>query len=272
MKKSIGYLIVGLLSFIGGGVVGWTLRKKTAEVTFEEVTSEEQEEAMKADGMLPEIKRPKDIQEAIDQSFGVNGRQVPGNGGDADGDKGLQQIDTQKERYFQKWKADEAARKYDTRTTETPKTVVVVQDDDDLEAGLDKDFLNDVSRWQRGGNGADIEEGTMEDWDHWIGIQDGDYDPVEVWWFDRDNVLTDEKGQPLENPGKYMGFDVAKKFEEISEDTTGDPDIRVVYNHKEGAIFQIIRKHASYDRLTAMEEYGDDGENDEYERIHARHE
>lgn len=265
MKKSIGYFVIGVLSFIGGSVAGWFARKKTAEVTFLEVTPEEQAEAMAEDGYTPEIMRPLDIQEAIDRTFGISGREVPANdnGADTDGDHGLQQIDTQKERYFQQWKADEIARKYDTRTQEAPEQVVTTdEDEDEMEAGLDKELLNEVERWQRGGTGATIEEGTMTDWDRWMGIPDGDYDPVEVWWFDQDDVLTDDHEQPLVNPGKFMGFDVKRKFEEISEETTGDPDIRVIYNHKQHAIFQIIRKHASYGSKSTMEEFGGDREDD----------
>lgn len=283
MKKAIGYILVGLVSFAAGGAAGWLVRKKTTEVAFEEISEEEQARQMAADGEDP-IKRPIDIQQAINRAFGVPDDYK---GADADGDEinlvtdkveelqqGIVQLDTQKMQYMNKWKAEEAADKYDTRTKEVPKHVVTTDEEDDLESGLDHEFLDEVVREERyRRTGADIEAATMEDWDHWLGIQDGDYDCVEVWWFDEDNVLTDEKGEPLENPGRYMGFDVPQKFEEISEDTTGDPDIRVIYNHPEGAIFQIIRKHGSYDRKTSMEEFGDDGEDDdEYERIHSRNE
>lgn len=274
MKKVIGYILVGLVSFAAGGAAGWLVRKKTTEVAFEEISEEEQARQIASDGENP-IKRPIDIQEAIDKCFSA----VPmdESGGDTDGDEApkLIQLDTQKMQYMRQWKAEEAAEKYDTRTKEDPKNVVATEEEEDLEAGFDHEFLDDVTRRDREHRtGADIEAATMEDWDHWLGIQDGDYDCVEVWWFDGDNVLTDENGEPLENPGKYMGFDVARKFEEISEDTTGDPDIRVIYNHPEGAIFQVIRKHGSYDRKTSMEEFGDDGEDDEneYERIRSRNE
>ena len=148
--------------------------------------------------------------------------------------------------------------------------MVATEEEEDLEAGFDKDFIKDISKQRVG---ADIEEASIEDWDHWLGIQDGDFDCVEVHWYDKDNVLTDEKGNPIENPEKYIGFDVAQKFEEYSAESTGDPDIRVIYNHNESAIFYITRIHASYDRKTAMEEYGNDGEDDdEYERIHSKYE
>lgn len=278
MKKAIGYILVGLVSFAAGGAAGWLARKKTTEVAFEEISEEEQAKQIAADGEDP-IKRPIDIQQAINRAFGVpddyKGADTDGDDDIPEGEHGIVQLDTQKMQYMKQWKAEEAADKYDTRTKEVPKNVVTTDEEEDLEAGFDHEFLEDVTRRDRERRtGADIEPATMEDWDHWLGIQDGDYDCVEVWWFDGDNVLTDENGEPLENPGRYMGFDVAQKFEEISEDTTGDPDIRVIYNHPEGAIFQIIRKHGSYDRKTSMEEFGDDGEDDdnEYERIHSRNE
>lgn len=257
MRKFIGYLITGAASFVTGGVVGYLFRKKTAEVTFEEVTEEEQAAAMEADGVRPEIKRPEYIQQAIDRTFGIEKKESVEKEDISSGS----QVDTQKIQYFKQWKAEESAMENEQKNEE------------DLEEGIDQELLDEIASQQPIVHGADIEAATLEDWDHWLGTPDGDYDPVEVWWFDEDNVLTDEKGDPLTNPGKYMGFDVATKFAEIDEKTTGDPDIRVIYNHKENAIFQIIRKHGSYDRKTFLEEYGDEEEEDDEEQswIH-RHE
>ena len=134
-----------------------------------------------------------------------------------------------------------------------------------------QEFLNSIAddEYDRRKDGPDIEEATMEDWNHWMSLPDGKYDAVEVWWFDEDNVLTDNEGDPLENPGKYIGFDVARKFDEISEETTGEPDVRIVYNHRYNTIYQIIRKHGSYGKKTAMEEFGDE-DDDRSEWIRAR--
>ena len=213
-----------------------------------------------ADDLRAEFPRPVDIQEAIDKTFGVV-KEPPA---DIPEEGKVVQLDTQKELYFRKWKTEEAADKYDTRTKEEPEHVVI-SEEENLEEGLDKEFLNSIvqDEYARKKNGPDIEEASMEDWDHWLGTPDGQYDPVEIWWFEHDNVLTDNEGIPLENPGKYMGFDVAQKFREIDEDTTGDPDIRVIYNHKDSTIYQIIRKHASYGQKTAMEEYGDEDDDED---------
>lgn len=266
MKKVIGYLIVGIVSFAGGAAAGWVARKKTAEVTFEEVTPEEQAEQIARDEGVEVIRRPDDIQAAIDRTFGVV-KEMPK---DIPEEERVVQLNTQKEQYFKQWKAEEAADKYDTRTKEDPKDVVV-SEEDDLEEGMDQEFLNSIAddEYDRRKDGPNIEEGTMEDWNHWMSLPDGKYDAVEVWWFDEDNVLTDNEGDPLENPGKYMGFDVARKFDEISEETTGEPNVRVVYNHRYNTIYQIIRKHGSYGKKTAMEEFGDE-DDDRSEWIRAR--
>ena len=268
MKKLIGYLIVGIASFAGGAAAGWIARKKVAEVTFEEVTPEEQAEQIAKD-MGVEIQRPMDIQEALDRTFGIvkeKSQEVPE-------ESKVIQLDTQKEQYFKQWKAEEATNKYDTRTKEEPENVVI-SEEEDLEDGMDPEFLDSIAdeEYARRKDGPDIEEASMEDWNHWLGIPDGKYDAIEVWWFDEDNVLTDNQGEPLENPGKCMGFDVAAKFDEIGDDSTGDPDIRVIYNHKYNTIYQIIRKHSSYGKMTAMEVYGDeDDEEDRSEWIRGRH-
>jgi hypothetical protein len=266
MKKVIGYILAGLAGFAAGSFAGWMARKKTTEVAFEEISEEEQAKMIAGDGEKEPVSRPVDIQATINRAFGLPDNYT---GVEPEAEKGLVQLDTRKTQYMKQWKAEEAAEKYDTRTKEVPKHVVTTdEEDDDLEAGFDHDFLRKAQR-----TAGDIEEATMDDWDHWLGIPDGDYDCMEVWWYDGDNVLTDEKDNVLENPERYMGFDVPQKFEEISEETTGDPDIRVVYNHREGAIFQIIRKHGSYDRKMSMEEFGDDGEDDDSEEwIRSRNE
>lgn len=238
MKKIFGYAIVAVVSFAAGSAAGWFVRKKTSEVKFEVVDIQESksEEGNTAT-------EGGDAENHIDKLFEESVKFA------------VQEMDTQKEQYFKKWKADDAALKYDTRTKEDPKDPVVSED---LEDGLDPEFLNDIEEEDIGKNHPDIEEASIEDWNHWSGIPDGEYDCIEVYWFTGDNVLTDEDGAPLENPGKFMGFDVARKFNEIDEDTTGDPDIRIVYNHKEHAIFQIIRRSGSYARKRGMEEFGRD--------------
>lgn len=267
MKKLIGYIATALVAFAGGAAAGYIFRKKTTEAVFEEISEDEQLKQI-AEGTDDEedpITRPKDIQEAIDRHF-VAAYNPPET-------SGVVQIDTQKERYFKQWKAEEAAEKYDTRTKEDPEHPVASDDEeDDLEAEMDPEFLKEAKK-ELPRSAADIEPATMEDWDHWLGIQDGDYDCIEIWWYDGDNVLTDEHNGPLENPGKFLGFDVEKIFRDTGDETTGDPDIRVVYNHHEGAIFQVIRKHGSYGRIRSMEEFGDDGEDeDEHGWIHSRNE
>ena len=251
MKKLIGYLLFGIGGFALGAVSGYMVRKKTTEAAFEEISEEEQAGQILKDAGL----NPIDIQANIDTVFMSNQEK-------------MEQLDTQKVSYFKKWKAEEAMSKYDTTTKNNPDTVVVTTDED-LEEGIDEELLNEMAEEADDQNRPDIEPASMEDWEHWSRMQGGDFDPdydcVEVLWF-RDGVLTDEDGRPLENPGKYIGFDIPKKFEEIDEETTGDPDVRIVYNHPKGAIYQITRKHCDYNRKLGMEEYGSDfGREGEYD-------
>lgn len=251
MKKLIGYLLVGLGGFALGAVSGYTVRKKTMETTFEEISEEEQAKQILKDAGVD----PIDIQEKIDTAFQTNQEK-------------MDQLDTQKVSYFKKWKAEEAMNNYDTTTKQEPENVVTA--DEDLEAGIDQDLLDEMVEDKADPNRPDIEPASIEDWEHWSEMQsrdfDADYDCVEILWF-KDGVLTDEDGKPLENPGKYIGFDIPTKFNEIDEETTGDPDVRIVYNHPKGAIYQIIRKHCDYNRKRGMEEFGSDfggeDENDE---------
>lgn len=267
MKKLIGYFAVGAVCTFIGGLLGWTAHKKTTEVQFEEISPDEQAEQIANDiyeeKPQKEIRRPLDIQQAIDSTFGVY-PSVP----DAPNAPTPVQLDTQKEQYFKKWKESE---KYDTRTKEDPENPVISEEEPyDPDSGLDPDFMNELNQENqapaRRRIAKDIEEGTIEDWNHWLGVPDGDWEPVEVFWFDEDNVVADDKGEAVENQRTYLGFDPEKIFNEVDEDTTGDPDIRVVFNTHQGAIFQIVRKHTSFERKRGMEEFGDDDDSPYNER------
>lgn len=256
MKKIFGYLIVAGVSFVAGGAAGWFARKKTSEIQFEVVDIQQDEGDGDGDGdagqnpvSVPPEKVMETVQETIDRRFD----------GPGEGEKAL---DTQKEQYFKKWKADAAIEQYDTRTKEDPENPVI-SEEEDLEEGFDKEFLENAAEEAEHTAKTGKEAASIEDWDHWYGISDGDYDALKIYWFIGDNVLTDEDGSPLEKPGKFLGFDVAQKFDEISPETTGDPDIRVIYNHDNGSIFQIIRRQGSYARRKGMEEFGSDYEDDE---------
>ena len=263
MKKVVGYLAVALVSFAAGGAAGWFARKKTSEVQFEVLDIQPDQIPVDENG------KP-DLEKVIESHFSVVKEEKPDVKKDDKTEDPAQQLDTQKEQYFKKWKAEEAMDKYDTRTKQDPEDPIV-SGVEDLEEGLDPEFLDMVQEEEIDAKTRpDIEPGSMEDWEHWDSQDgDGEYDCVTVYWFTGDGVLTDEDGDPLENPGKFMGFNVASRFEEINEDTTGDPDIRIIYNHKYKTIYQVIRRRGSFARKKGMEEFGsdyrdeDDSEDDE---------
>ena len=250
MKKAAGYILVALTGFIAGGVAGWFTRKKTCEVQFE--VADIQEDTVAKDNDL--VYKPIDVNDTINKIFKVTDIEEKENGIEVKAESVSNAVDTQKEQYFKKWKAEEAMEKYDTRSKVDPEDPVVSED---LEEGFDQDFLNEAGEENEFAVGRpEIEAGSIEDWNHWSSIQDGLYDCYKVYWFMGDNVLADEKGDPIDNPGKVIGFDVPSKFSEIDEETTGEPDIRIVYNHKDNAIFQLIRRNWSYSLKKGAEEFG----------------
>lgn len=248
MKSAIKYLFVAAVSFVGGVITGYIFKKKTSEITFEEIPEEEQAALVAAS---EEKQEPINIQKAIDKTFNEEHYE--------------KDIDTQKVQYFKKWKADEAATKYDTTTKEEPENAVVTTE----EVTLDKEteqFLDDIGEVEE--NHPDVEPASIEDWEYWEKQQgntfDAEYDCEEILYY-RDNVITDESGNPISNPGKKLGFDVPYVFENIDDETTGDPNVRVVINHPNGVIYRIVHKNCDYVRGKLAEEYGseyDDGENE----------
>ena len=270
MGKGIIAKIVGVAvaSFLGGTRFGIWLQKKK-EVKFEVCTEEELDQAVSEESeqveKIPEITRPVDIQKMIDRTFEHSSDAER----DTDGDSnGLVQMDTQKEQYFQRWKAEEIADRYDTRTKDISYS----------EEGFDESFINEISQPEdqesetaAAGNGVIFEPATIEDWDKWAGVQDGTYDAIQVYWYDEDNVLTDDQHEPVENPEVWVGPDIESYFNTISIDTTDDPDVRVIYNHPKKVIYQISRIHANYGQKKKLEEFGSDDGDDRDDYIRSRY-
>ena len=175
----------------------------------------------------------------------------------------------QKIAYFKQWKAEEALDKYSTITSEEPKDVVTeVEDlpDSDFIQSIEEDIQANASR-------PEIEAGTIEDWNHWLGIKEGGYDAIEIRWYEHDNMICDDKDEVLERPEKFIGFDIRRQFEQISPDTSGDPDVRIIINHRYRAIYHVTRIFGSWSAKKQTEEFGGeilDGDDDEdiYERFH----
>lgn len=271
--KKIFVILISAAAGLGVGVpFGWLLRKKVAEVQFVETTEEEQIAAMIANGdehMIPvnenEIKRPIDIQKAIDGAFAR--AEVPEDlqatvQKDIDNEKnreaGIRQLDTQKEQYFKHWKEDaqSIAAKYDTTTKDFPDEVADLPDDVKEFIGEGEEADEDDMATGR----PNIDPTGKEDWDRWTVKPDGAYDCVEVYWFEDDDVLCDEDHEQIENPEKFVGFSVREQFEKT--DGGEEPDVRYIYNHGQRAIFKLIRKHTSFSRKRGMEEFGSDYDED----------
>jgi len=277
MKKIIALAIAAASGLATGIPIGWLLRKKTAEVQFVETTDEEQRALMIANGdgeLIPvapvskdSIKRPENLQKAIDGIFMKAdvpedlkekvGEQIEN---EANLEAGIRQMDTQKVQYFKQWKAEELASQYDTRSDEVSEDVTELP----LEA---KEFAEEAEQEEYdedehyGDGRPEIEDADENEWDRWESKKDPAYDPVVVYWFDEDDVCCDI--DEIEIDDKYLGFDVKSRFMTVDPSDPDKPDIRYVYNHKQHAIFQIIRRHTSFSRKRGMEEYGGDYDGDE---------
>lgn len=277
--KGIIKMVAVFAAGLGIGVpIGWFARKKISEVQFVETTEEEQEAAMLANGdghLIPvdkkAIQRPEDIQKAIDGIF--DKPDVPENLGESTKketenemhrEAGIRQMDTQKEQYWKKWKqdAEEIAEKYDTRSTEMSEDVTELPEETKqfVESLSDEEYDED----EHFGDGRPtIEPASREDWERWESKDDGAYDCVKAYWFDEDDVLSDEDGAELPFSDKFLGFDPKELFNKSEPNSKDDPDVRFVYNHKQKAIFWLIRRHTSFSRKRGMEEFGSDYDGDE---------
>ena len=230
MKTWIKILITGVTTFVAGFAAGYFVHKKVSEVEIEEITEEELDE----------------LTSQVKEETGSTSNDIPDNiTSDA--------VNQSKEDYFKRWKTEVPTNDiYDTRSKETPEDAVTNGDVEQIE-----DYLSNLEQ---------IEAGTMADWMRHTSTPDGEYDPIEITWYEKDGVICDDHDDPLLNSEKYMGFDIQEEFQLVDPETTGDPDVRVIFNHKTKTIYHITRvNRTSYGRKKRLEEYGLDGYDEDEE-------
>ena len=63
-----------------------------------------------------------------------------------------------------------------------------------------------------------------------------------------------------------MGFNVSDQFKLVDPETTGDDDVRIIFNHKTKSIYCINRvQHAAYSQLARLKELGHDTDDEDDE-------
>lgn len=252
------------LLFGAGFAAGYFIRKRS-EVSFEVVSEEELNKYAAQDAQnASESHSDFSAEEEINKVFsGSEGASEAKEGHSKEAGEGIGE--GQKIAYFRQWKAEDAKEKY-TRSSEEPEDAVITVEED-----LDPDFLQGIEEDIRNGiDRPEIEPGTMEDWNHWSGIKDGQYSPIEILWYEEDNIICDDKDQEMDRPEKFIGFDIRKQFEQIPENTTGDPDVRILINHRYDAIYHVTRIFGSWAKKKKMEEFGGELEDDEEDDIYDR--
>lgn len=265
MNKVVTILVHAAV-FAAGVATGYFIRKR-GEMRFVEVTEEElaaeaekdTQNASKTASEGPESASKPDIGQRIEELFASP--EVPSKPKETHASEGIGE--GQKIAYFNKWKAQEAQDKYDTRTKEEPEDVVA-----DVEEGLDPEFmksLDDISDEEL----PEIEGGTMADWHHWTSHPEdaSDYDTHELTWYEKDNVICDDRDEEVERPEVYIGYDIRKQFERKPERETDDPNVRIIINHKLRTIYHVTRVSGSWSEKRKAEEFGggyeDDNEEDD---------
>lgn len=246
MKSMIFKLIVtGILSFVAGGVTGYFVRKKT-EVTFEEVTEEELEKLAKENGF------PTDVDTDVVHNTDELSPSEDKSSVDNNDNNHHYVLDTHKEEYFKYWKG---AQKYDTRSSDEDigddPVDFVIDDIPDTGEDDDEEVKNDLPV---------VEMSDINEFEHYSGMQDSEYDCFANFWYMKDKVLTDDENNPIDNAEYILGFDITMAFSKHNKENVNDedydPDILFMKNNKTKTIYQINRRRGAYSSLKEKEEYG----------------
>lgn len=250
MKLWLKLLLTGLGCFGAGFAIGHMTGKKA-----------QQKELLKIDGITQEeLDR---LAANMEQALAEEKKEAPASL-TSEGQPAATDIqDDEKRAYFKLWKEEDThVEQYDTRTNESPEEAVVTEEEQEEAV----EYMEKLK---------DIEPATIQDWVRWSNQADGEYDPVELIWYEKDNVVcSEEDNEPLEDSDKFLGFDIREQFMLVDDELSGDPDVRIVYNHKSRSIFYIRRSRVSYDKVKRMEEFEDDdddgGEDDVAQWIKGR--
>lgn len=110
---------------------------------------------------------------------------------------------------------------------ETPTTDDILEEEVTMEIENDDDFDNEIEV----DDSVDPAIITMEEY-----AGDDEFTHVTLKYYE-DDVLTDEKGHPIDRPERLLGEEALVSFGELSQ----DPDIVYVRNREKYAMYEVVR-------------------------------
>lgn len=242
--------------FVAGWLSRYFVKEKLQKPGFEACTDEEQ----LAYAITCEAKESKKAaKEKIDEVFDANAEGKEDKKDIPSETPTVAAINTQKINYMKYY--DEGG-KYD-RHSELPKDEAPVVSQ---EGEFDQDFMEAIENTEDGEvieNLPEIEDSTLQEFYHWSGIPDGEYDTESLSWYEGDDVLISnatidgDKEEEIKDPVKYMGFDPKTMFEGKTA-VDDDPDSLYIKNNRFKTVYEVIRYRSSYNVMKRMEEFGGD--------------
>lgn len=233
-KTTVKVIVASVISFFGGGAVGYFLRKKYDEDNCFEVISEEEMKAIE-DGLgeakLDEAK-PNNVvpMEAFKTSSSIDGIEK-------------QKPNTTKEDYAKMWKAGKAVETYSTtenadRMMDLSEGMELTIDDlDEAEKAVQQDIANEKA--------PPHEISTSDFYTRNPGHNGYFYNKETLYWYE-DGVVCSEDENRVEDWESLIGYDIAERFSKVKIDPDGDPDVIFMRNDRYETDYEVIRLHKNY--------------------------
>lgn len=237
-------VLLGVLGGFGAGFgTGFFVHKKLNDIQFQEVSEEDFDKLLED---LPEdvrllaapsksIDTSANKMEKLSQAMEAAGNDINKLNNALHGKSPYIQADEDKKKEYSKmWNT---VKDY---SSEENADNIPVEDDDFLES-LESDIVEEI---------AESEQPTKEPYLISLGefYEDKrEYDKITIDWYDQDNVILDEREEPIDDIVGYIGCQVAELFDKPPEDN--DPDSRFVRNEKYGTDYEVIRHHANWHEL-----------------------
>lgn len=282
---------VGILGLIAGGVGGYFIARKRLESVYSDLATEEIAEAKQfyanlykvgEDGavMTPaqvlELRHPEEAAEAVRTYQGKNEEFIP-----ADREMTAEEID-QEDRLLAKAEttimAREKAKREQTPYREISEgasihSVSVVAEEPNPATGVQPiesvnvfaDQSDETFDYE-----AEVAKRTPEKpyvitHDEFFGAE-RDFETASYTWFEMDEVLVDERSQPVANPDLMVGDDYTGRFGSGSK----DPTIVYIRNERLEIDFEISKSGGSYvEEVLGMPDEGELKHNDQRDRRRA---
>lgn len=241
-------ILLGVLGGFGAGFAsGFLVHKKMNDIQFEEVSEEDLDKLLES--FPDDIKKlSSGAAEGAEKAISDRNKAVSEAGTDPDKLRNALQgktpymsaDDAKKQEYSKMWGTVKEYSNEDN-ANELPTENDISEEENEFMQNLGDEVADEVAEPEPKKEPYLISLGEFYE-------ERREYDKITIDWYDGDNVILDEREEPIDDIVGYVGCSMTELFGKPPAD--GDPDSRFVRNDRYGTDYEIIRHHGSWHELS----------------------